>query len=152
MVQEQISSPHTASTPDDSGVKRVHWNPSVRFRIIPGLDDIDDDERDSVWWNVANMWDFAQAEIERRRSKETEAEEELPSSNVPSSSTKAEATDDDADPTLGATCAGHDSDSTLLASTPPSVFDSPFDFNVRIQRIIRSSYDQHRSLQTRTSE
>lgn len=49
-----------------SGHAVVQWNQTVRFRVIPSIRDMSDDERHDLWWSALELVGFANNEIQRR--------------------------------------------------------------------------------------
>jgi hypothetical protein len=44
----------------------VQWNEAVRFRVIPSIHDMSEDERHDLWWSTDELVGFADNEIHRR--------------------------------------------------------------------------------------
>jgi len=47
--------------------RRVFFNPTVRFREIPGITSMPPEQKAAVWWSTSDMRDFAREELLRRR-------------------------------------------------------------------------------------
>ena len=52
-----------------SSGRTVQWNQTVRFRVIPSVYDMSDDERRDLWWTADDLVDFASNEIQRRKHR-----------------------------------------------------------------------------------
>ena len=47
----------------------VHWNPVVRFRLVPGNDDLNQEDRLKMFWTGKELLGFSQAEFSLRQRR-----------------------------------------------------------------------------------
>jgi len=63
----KTSGPNSSSSSSTWSGHAVQWNQTVRFRVIPSIYDMSDEERRDLWWTADDLVHFASNEIRRRK-------------------------------------------------------------------------------------